>query len=810
MSFRYRWHGGADTNSNTSTITSISTFDTSTITKMPNLETSTIMSISTFDTSTITKMPNLESSTITSISTFDTSTITKMPNLESSTMTTTLSSISTVVTTPPFAQLTISQLSALSDNELKSYAAKVSTSIIEQSARVKEQQKAQDDYQKEVMLAESTVKGLKYEVLEDENVYILSKRMYSSIINSNINIDSTIKDYNRQIADQQLSIETLNGTILNLKIEGSNIESTLGDAYTKFDRDAKYYSSLYIDFLTKDTLYKTCLNDISTTSSLLTLSMSAEADSKQKLDGETIILKTKRDQLSTLNQENKDLQSTLATYILEEATAKRNVISTNDGIITLSSYYETAKLNQKYYQNLSTQGGIQLTYATAQSNSFQAKQASDANPANQSLLAIYKTASAAENSLYTKLQNITSELTTTKSALNISASNAYDTNISTAQSAINVEINNISTFQANIDNATILLKKYSSLYDQSILDITSCQQVVTKFNELYRSSIDGSNAIMMKVADITNSNNDIIARVTILENTILDKEKQYSSFLSSYTGWIEYSTLMDSTIIGATSNYISYSTSYKTANDDVIRLTKDLAYTKLTKMQKETNIITYSTIKEEETLNILEYTNKIHIAGVMEEKSGHQYRETLVRDKRKRLQEDYDAAILIQVELASTINGDLAAKGTAYTPVPININVPSVDNVYNKLNAVTDYLNSFQPLYETYDMKLDSLQSISSIILPQYTKLKTINELKLNLLTSDQADEASIGYSDKQSDFIESGIQIEQKKAEAYKYDTINTIKKTHLETYKTFFTPSEFLLNENTISSFLIQGYTS
>jgi hypothetical protein len=499
----------------------------------------------------------------------------------------------------------------------------------------------------------------------------------------------------------------------------------------------------------------------------------------------------------------------LTQYTLDEQTAKTNVISTQNGIITLSSYYETAIVNQQYYQALSTQGGLQNSYANAQSNTIQARTASDANPGNQSLLAIYKTAAAGQDILYAKLQTIAPDINTKRSALNIAVSNTYDVAIATAQSAIDTEVSNISTFQKNIDDATISLQKYSSLYDQSVLDIASCQQIVSKFTTLYNSSIEGSNILMKNVADITASNIDVITRVTILEKIVLAKEEQYSTSLSSYTGWIEYSSLMTNTLAEATSNYITYSTAYTTANTDIQRLTDDLATNQQQKIKCETNIITYSTIIEQENLNVIDYTNNIYMAAIMEEKSAFQYRESLLREKRMALKDEYDAAILTQVQLASTTNGQLAASGTPYTAVPININVPTVNTVYTKLNTISDYLNNFQVLYETYDMKYADIQAISSIITPQYAALKRINDTKLTRLISDDGTMQDSTLS-MQSNYTDTYAQIKNKQADAYQYDTINQIKNKSMDTYKTIFSPAEVLLNETKISSFLIQGYAS
>jgi hypothetical protein len=314
---------------------------------------------------------------------------------------------------------------------------------------------------------------------------------------------------------------------------------------------------------------------------------------------------------------------------------------------------------------------------------------------------------------------------------------------------------------------------------------------------------------MKKVADITALNIDVITRVTILEKTVLAKEEQYSTSLSSYTGWIEYSTLMTKTLEEATSNYITYSTAYTTANTDIQRLTNDLATNQQQKIKCETNIITYSTIIEQENLNVIDYTNNIYMAAIMEEKSAFQYRESLLREKRMALKDEYDAAILTQVQLASTTNGQLAASGTPYTAVPININVPTVNTVYTKLNTISDYLNNFQVLYETYDMKYADIQAISSIITPQYAALKRINDTKLTRLISDDGTMQDSTLS-MQSNYTDTYAQIKNKQADAYQYDTINQIKNKSMDTYKTIFSPAEVLLNETKISSFLIQGYAS
>ena len=712
----------------------------------------------------------------------------------------------------PFTLLKEAQLTGMSLDELRAYAATVSTVIAQQTASIKEDQDTQDQFAYLIMKSDSTITGINNDITKDTNIINTSNALYSSILTSNALNDSLIKDYDKKIAAQNDLIVDARKKITELQVESDDITSTISASDRAFISAAVYYSSLYFDFQTADTLYQNCMNDISTTSTMLTMAIRNEAISRKQLNDTTQLLTQKNYELSTLVVNGIGFQSTLNQYKLDEQKSITNLFSTTTGLVVLSSYYETALLNDNYFNALSTQVTAQKLYAEAQSNYGLATEAQQANPNDTNLYTIALAAIANERKVKANMDAVAADVTAKAALVNVAISKSYDTAIASAQANVDIEIQNVSTFQANVIAATKSLKEYSTLYDQANYDVISSQIVIDNYTTFYNSSVTGSNDLMSKAVSMSNDIAIEQAQIAILDSNIARYGQNYSTSYSSYTGWIKYSTLMMDRLESSIKNYITFSTMYDSTNNAVIKLNILQQSTIVAMSDNNTNIASYSSIIEEENIKILSYSQSIDDSAVIEEKSAFQYRETVLRTQKQKLQAKYMAAVRAQVDEVSTTNGRLAAQGVAYTPVPVNLNAPTVITAYSNMNVATDFVNSFQALYDTYDAQTSNLQTLSTSIGLQREKFAVLKPLKTRLLGNPNDGNLQLQVRDAQDDYIRhraicKGQQVEVR---AFRDNQIAIKKKPQMDKYIQISDPAEYTANEKTISTFLIDGYNS
>jgi hypothetical protein len=238
------------------------------------------------------------------------------------------------------------------------------------------------------------------------------------------------------------------------------------------------------------------------------------------------------------------IQSTLTQYITDETNAIANLNSTNNGLIAISSLYNTALVNQQYYRSLSTQSGVLDLFTEANITYTTAKAASDADPTNTTKRAARTMSEQRVATLTTNKSQAEAQVTALKVLVTDASADTYATSLKVAQDAIQLEINNINTFQGYYNSSLEAITYYSTLFEQATADITSSIEAVNKFSTFYISSIAGSNALMSLAATDETSIAQKRSEIDVLTLTIESQERIYSTNMSSYSGWISYSSLM--------------------------------------------------------------------------------------------------------------------------------------------------------------------------------------------------------------------------------------------------------------------------
>ena len=510
-----------------------------------------------------------------------------------------------------YTKLTDAQLESMTLAELTAYSQTVSTAVGLQYSSIVADQVVQAQYQYMILTSQSTINGLGYEITANNNAIIAADVRFAQLNTDNAVLNSSITSYQSSIAVQNKIIADSDKAISSLILESAKIDADLAISDAQFISSAVAYSTLYMNFLAKDILYNKCLTDISTTSSLYVAAVAQENTMAVRLQQSMANVAASSMYLSTLYLQGNQIQSTLSQYIVDETLANAALTSTNAGIIAISSLYATALISQKYYQLVSTQTGTIDAFTAAQSTLTTAKTRAAANPTDTVLAAAATMAQQRFNTLNTAKTAISTEVTALQALVTTATSDSYETTMAAAQAAVELENNNVSTFQGYATVASAQINYYSSIYEQASKDITSSLAAVTLYSTFYNSSIRGSNALMVLVGQDTSSIAGQQAEVDAISLTISSLNKQYEQNVSSYNGWISYSSLMKQQAATADADVIKFSSFYESTNTALIGFRNMLVQVNSSITGNDTAINTLSSILESEMINILGYQTDV-------------------------------------------------------------------------------------------------------------------------------------------------------------------------------------------------------
>ena len=693
---------------------------------------------------------------------------------------------------------------------LKAYAAQVSTTIGHETSTVAAAQVVQSQYDYLILTSQSTINGISYEITTNSNLIIAADVRSNALVRSNITLDSTMALYNSTIVGQTKIINAADAQMSTLITESAGITSSLIQSDQNFASSAKYYSSLYTNFVGKDLLYQACITNITNTSTLLSNAIITQKKSYDNWQTSSAFTVAKTAELTQLYAASNAIQSSLTQYKIDEATATRNLTSTNSGIQAVSSLYATSLINQQYYQTLSTQTGVLDLYTAAYSTFQAAAVLSNASPTNTLVTTAATMAQQRLSTLSVVKDQVTAQRTQLQGLVTGAVSDTYATQLKMAQDAVQLEIKNISTFQTFANSSIAAVTYFSTLYETAARQVTSSMAAVSTFSSFYESSVTGSNVFMQKAAADSVSIASQQAQVDAISLALSSLNKEYEGYTSSYNGFMKVSTMMTAEVARAQADLITYSSLYESTNKTIAEYTVKRAEVDTKIASNATVIRTQSTILEAESINALKYRNQIDASVAMEENSVFMFRETYVRQKLQSAQQYYDACVLSQVQATSTQNGNLKtqAGSSTVTPIPININTATINNANTILNNITAFLNTFTTIYSNYTTQVTSLLDVGKSISQQSAMFSNVTAAA-NAFATDPNQGAA--FSNVQAEYIgRQAATLQLQKNVELTQGQINTAKIAFLTTYRQTFTSVEIINNESTISSFLIKGFAS
>ena len=710
-----------------------------------------------------------------------------------------------------FTKLTDAQLLEMSPEQLSAYALTVSTAIGLQYSTIASDLVVQAQYEYMILTSQSTITGLDYEITANDNAIIAADIRTAQIDAENAAIDSTIASYQTQITSFDKVISDSDRAITALTAESAQIDADIAKTDAEFISSATGYSSMYLTYMAKEILYQNCLSDISTTSSLYDVAAAEEKFFLRNLEESTANVVARTAELSSLYLQGDQIQSSLSQYVIDETLANAALASTNIGIAAISSVYATALINQQYFQQTSTLRGIDDSLTAAQTAVTSARALAAAKPTDTVLAAAATMAQQRLTTLTTSKTSLTAEVTALQALVTDATAISLDTAISAAEAAIQLETINVSTFQGYADAASAEIVYYSTMFEQANVEIVSSLAAVELYSSLYNSSIAGSNALMLLVTQDTSSISGQQAEVDAISIAVNSLNIQYDQYVSSFNGWISYSSLMNKEIEKADADLILFSTLYESTSVVVKSLSNDLDQIQSSIVGNDSDIYTLSTILESEIVNMIAHQADVAASFNQEEYSAYQFRETYVRLRRADAQKYYDACIVQQVQNTSTQNATLKAQAgpSAFTPLPINLNTPAINLAYTNLTTITSFLDTFSNIYTNYNIQTTNLEGVSTSIGNQRTAYSTVTFF--TKMTRLNPTNTNIGqsFSNAQTAFIANQTTTNNLMNNvALTQVQINAAKNRFLTTYHAVFLSSDIMANESTISSFLIAGF--
>ncbi len=597
---------------------------------------------------------------------------------------------------------------SLSVADLETYIQRVSSIAVEEYSSIQGFNKESLAYQTLIGDTQSTIDGLGIEIFRYGNI---SSALYDSgqTISTNIiALDSTIYQYEKDIATADSTIYYADSTIDGLTQEDARLEKQLADSDTVFKAQAATYSSLVYTYLAKQKDYDDHIAYMSTIDWLL--------DSTIKADG--ILTPYYESTLSTFNgieseityykSEDTRLRGVLSVSKAALLKAEENRDSTIAAVKRLSSLYEVALVNVDYATALSTQttalelqreaeemvARAETGYnATAQAGGgakarAQRGGALTALQMAQSLLSERQAEVARQKKLVEGLGG----------TLQKQIDTSYEDLVASIQLSIRKELENISTFKSEKEIAYKKRDEYSSLMEAALVDMRKYIDESTMYTSSYMSTLYGIDVLSsleaQQLAEIDSDN----LSISILNITLSNLSTQLWDYMSSFDGWVAASTLYETIYTSSMYQYTEYNKHVNSTTLGIAKLETEQGNLEMQITGLEIEIATQSTIEEREMVRVKQYAavSRRHYGEM--EGGGYQYKETFVREKRLQAQERYERLVTEEIQRVSS----MATAGNAQAYSALNLETDTIRGAYNQFTTINTYLDAFDNLYGSY------------------------------------------------------------------------------------------------------------
>ena len=717
------------------------------------------------------------------------------------------------------------ELKQMDVSSLMLFSSTISTSISLEISTLLANQRVQGIYSILQQLSQSTIDGLDTEITVNTSL-INSYTQYGAYLDGvSTSYVSTMQQYDLDIAAQLEAINMYNSTLSSYTSDYASSVSSIAEENTAFISAAVQYSSIYYTYLGYQAQYGSNTSTLDSVNLSLSTAVEKAQLSYRALQDSTIRWLTISGNLSSLYTDRTNIGSTLTQYRIDESRTYLNYASSVTALSTISSMYTAAVANELYAFALSTATQKTTDYADALER-FQAAellynnsvpQGAPSAPSGsvQGNSALW----AARSMAYQQLQNITADKVAaenaTASLLNLAGlanTSAYETMLL----GYDAQILAYATVEQNFSNYTQSslqeVATFSSIYEQSLLDITMYTELISSYSSFYISSMIGASTLLgYSEIDASTITGDLLL-YNAISWSISSLNSQYSSSMANYNSTLLTSTIFSQQYASTMSNVDMYTAFYTSTQEAVNAITAQLYGAGRLITVYNNTLFTNSSILNREILNTKIYDAQIKGYVNLQDESMYQYRETYCRSQREAYQYTYESNVFVAVQVAQTVTASqqaLAAPGTTVTPVAADLTTPAISNSYAQLNSINNLLNNFSDIYVTFDTQALNVNNISTSIgnegaalstvdfytRAQYFSTPMISNIEA-LVTNSCRVLASAQDSTMSFLTTYAGTQ-----------SLIDTQKVSILSSLTQFFTPADILGQNTEISSFLIQS---
>jgi len=713
------------------------------------------------------------------------------------------------------------ELKNMDISSLMRFTSTLSTSMALEMSTVRANQEVQGVYSILKQLSQSTIDGLDTEIAVNTSM-LVSYTKYGEYLNSvSTNYISTMSEYDRDIEAQLDLINAYNSTLSSYTSEYASSLSSVATEDAAFAVAATQYSTVYYTYLGLQSEYGASISTLNDLDMSLSTAVLKEQASYQALQESTMRLETTSGALSSLYTNRILIGSTLTQYRINESKAYMNYMSSVTGYSTISSMYTAAIANELYALSVSTATQKTSDYSSAleqfqkadllytksiPSGSSQGNSALLAakNMAQQRLQMVERDKIAAENAT-SSLQNLAG-LANTK---------AYETMLlgydATILAYATVE-ENMKSYQVSSIQA---IANLSSIYEQSILDISTYTTQISAYSSLYESSLVGASTLFgYSMLDQSTINADMLV-YNAVSYSISSLNNQYSTTMNSYMSSITMSTLLSLEYSRSMSNISLFNTLYTSSQNAVNLITTELYGPGGLLGIYSNTLFTNSSILNKEIIIGKIYDTEMKGYINLQDQSMYQYRESYCRAKLETYQSMYESNVFAAVQFAQARTNEQQSNapfGTTVTPIAADLTVPIVANSYAQLNSMTGLINIFNEMYSACDTQAVNITQLSTSVSMEASAWSTLDFYsKAQFFSTPMI--SSIGALVAKNSKVFASAQNSTTtllNKFASTQAIIDTKKVNILSGLSQYFSPADIEQQNTTISSFLIESINS
>jgi hypothetical protein len=402
---------------------------------------------------------------------------------------------------------------------------------------------------------------------------------------------------------------------------------------------------------------------------------------------------------------------------------------------------------------------------------------------------------------------------TLKTLAGIAQTDVYEATLAALEATVISKIKLANTYMNYKLSSIAAVANFSSMYEDSVLDISTYDGMISMYSSFYESSLAGASTLLgladedQREADYEQAQADAISHQM---SSMID---DYNANMSSYYGYIDLSTFYVKQLDADKELLSSLSSFYDSTNAAVTAMRSTLDSLNKNLMDTDATYFVESSILNAEIIQQNIFLTQILDSVNSQESASYSYRETYCRLERIDLQTNYEGLVLNAVQLASTQTG--IAQESSDTPVPdvaINLNTPDIVASYTTLASLNNFMDSFSTMYYTYDMQTSNIAAISTSLGAEKNTLSTFTFYDEIAYYTPQL------INSIRSPWTAASVDYERNKAniplmmQTYSnaQQTIAAAKQQFSTNYSAFFTPDQIAAQESEISSFMIDGYTN